>query len=154
MPLYHDKTKRLSSSHPLVTMCTPLPCAQGWLPVDAILLCGTALPSLSFVSDVSCRSQHLNGVSSAIKRCALAGLAFESPGWPSVAQKAGSTRAFGRDRRWALLLLRCARTDVPTYVLDTELDTEGGVASSYGHSMMQQHRPNDRLRRRRSPCHT
>lgn len=92
-PLFCPGTRCFS---PLVTMCTPLPCAQGRLTVDAILLSAKPLPSFSFVSDISCRGQHLNGCSSAIKRCALACLAFESHGWLSVAHRAGSTRFWSR----------------------------------------------------------
>lgn len=115
-PLFCPGTRCFS---PLVTACTPPPCARGRLTVDAILLFAKPLPSFSFVSDISCRGRHLNGCSSSIKRCALACLAFKSHGWLSVAEKSRQHARFCRDRRWALLL-RCARTDVPTYVLEIE----------------------------------
>lgn len=112
----------VSSSHD--AMCTPLPCAPARLPVDAILLSGKPLPSFSFVSAVSCRGRHLNGCSSAIKRCALACLAFESHGWLSVAQENRQHARF-----WSRQALGPAAVcpDRCAYVrIEMEMEIEGG----------------------------
>jgi hypothetical protein len=94
-PLFFLLPRHTLSPYPLVTMCTPLPCAPA-LPVDAMLLCAKPLPSSSFVSDVSCRGQAPRRLLLRHQTLCFGVPCFRSHGWPSVAQKAGSTRFWSR----------------------------------------------------------